>query len=158
MYTGAPDGRQHGGQSPGQDEVAQKDEPRTRGMVRRCRTISNRWSPARVRKTPSWPRSWANFRRLSLYSHRNASANLLLLGQANTFRALEGQDEAAQEDEPRTRRHGVGRRIRLGWLRVCIHSVPVLRRVCLKYCVLVFITFQISDDHTQSKTQSTSIK
>ena len=33
-----------------------------------------------VRKTPSWPRSWANFSRLLLYSHRNAWANLDLLG------------------------------------------------------------------------------
>jgi hypothetical protein len=28
-----------------------------------------------VRKTPSWPRSWANFSLLSLYSHWNAWAN-----------------------------------------------------------------------------------
>jgi hypothetical protein len=43
-----------------------------------------------VRKTPSWPRSWANFCLLSLYSaysHRNAWANLHLLGQPNTFLA-----------------------------------------------------------------------
>jgi Ca2+-binding EF-hand superfamily protein len=38
-----------------------------------------------VRKTPSWPRSWANFSLLQLYSHRNAWANLHLLGQPNTF-------------------------------------------------------------------------
>ena len=36
---------------------------------------------------PSWPRSWANFSPLSLYSHRNAWANLHLLGQPNTFLA-----------------------------------------------------------------------
>jgi hypothetical protein len=41
----------------------------------------------RVRKTPSWPRNWANFSFLSLYSHRNARANLHLLGQPNTFLA-----------------------------------------------------------------------
>jgi hypothetical protein len=40
-----------------------------------------------VRKTPSWPRSWANVSILSLYSHRNAWANLHLLGQPNTFLA-----------------------------------------------------------------------
>ena len=40
-----------------------------------------------VRKTPSWPRSWANFNPLSLYSHRNAWASLHLLGQTNTFLA-----------------------------------------------------------------------
>jgi hypothetical protein len=34
-----------------------------------------------VRKTPSWPRSWANFSLLHLYSHRNAWANLHLLHQ-----------------------------------------------------------------------------
>ena len=36
-----------------------------------------------VRKTPSWPRSWANFSPLSLYPHRNAWANVHLLGQPN---------------------------------------------------------------------------
>jgi hypothetical protein len=32
-------------------------------------------APARkqVRKTPSWPRSWANFSLLQLYSHRNTA-------------------------------------------------------------------------------------
>jgi hypothetical protein len=44
------------------------------------------WSD-KVRKTPSWPRSWANFSLLSLYSHRNAWANLHLSGQLNTFPA-----------------------------------------------------------------------
>jgi hypothetical protein len=39
----------------------------------------------KVRKTPSWARSWASFSLLSLYSHRNALANLHLLGQPNTF-------------------------------------------------------------------------
>jgi hypothetical protein len=40
-----------------------------------------------VRKTPSWPRSWANCSLLSLYSHWNAWANLDILGQPNTFLA-----------------------------------------------------------------------
>jgi hypothetical protein len=40
-----------------------------------------------VRKVPSWPRSWANFSLLPLYSHRNAWASLHLLGQPNTFLA-----------------------------------------------------------------------
>jgi hypothetical protein len=43
-----------------------------------------------VRKTPSWPRSWANFSLLSLYSHRNTWASLHLLGQPNTFLARSG--------------------------------------------------------------------
>jgi hypothetical protein len=34
-----------------------------------------RESAAQVRKTPSWPRSWANLSLLSLYSHWNARAN-----------------------------------------------------------------------------------
>jgi hypothetical protein len=34
----------------------------------------------KVRKTPSWPRSRANFSLLYLYSHINAWANLHLLG------------------------------------------------------------------------------
>ena len=33
-----------------------------------------------VRKTPSWPRSWANYSPVQLYSHRNAWANLHLFG------------------------------------------------------------------------------
>ena len=41
----------------------------------------------KVRKTPSWPRSWANFSILQLYSHRRGWANLHLLGQPNTFLA-----------------------------------------------------------------------
>ena len=38
-------------------------------------------------ETPSWPRSWANFSLLQLYSHRNAWANLQLLGQPDTLLA-----------------------------------------------------------------------
>ena len=41
----------------------------------------------KVKNTPSWPRSWANFSHLSLYSHRNAWANLHILGQPNNFLA-----------------------------------------------------------------------
>jgi hypothetical protein len=41
----------------------------------------------KVRKTPSWPRSWANCSLLSLHSQRTAWANLYLLGQPNTFLA-----------------------------------------------------------------------
>ena len=37
-----------------------------------------------VRKAPSWPRSWANFSLLQLYFHRNAWANLHLLGRPDT--------------------------------------------------------------------------
>ena len=40
-----------------------------------------------VRKTRSWPRSWANFSLLLLSAHRNARANLHLLGQPNIFLA-----------------------------------------------------------------------
>jgi hypothetical protein len=42
-----------------------------------------------VRKTPSWPRRWANSSRLQLYSRRNAWANLHLLGQLTTFLAIQ---------------------------------------------------------------------
>ena len=38
-----------------------------------------------VRKTPSWPRSWANFSLFLLYSLMTAWANLHLSGQPNTF-------------------------------------------------------------------------
>jgi hypothetical protein len=46
---------------------------------------------ARVRKTPSWPRSGANCSLLQLYSHRNERVGQLapsLLGRPNTFLAL----------------------------------------------------------------------
>jgi hypothetical protein len=42
---------------------------------------------SQVRKTPSWPRSWANFSVLWLYSHPNAWTNVHLLGQPNSFLA-----------------------------------------------------------------------
>ena len=49
---------------------------------------ANRASAAKVSQTPSGPRSWANFRLLYPYSHRNAWAGLhLLQGQPNTFLA-----------------------------------------------------------------------
>jgi alpha-N-acetylglucosaminidase len=41
----------------------------------------------KVRKTPSWPRSWANSSLLYQYSHRNAWANLHFLGQPDIFLA-----------------------------------------------------------------------
>jgi hypothetical protein len=53
-----------------------------------------------VRKTPSWPRSWATFSLLSLYSHWNAWANLRLLecmGQPNIFLARAGHARGAEE-------------------------------------------------------------
>ena len=54
---------------------------------------------AQVRKMPSWPRSWANFKLLQLYSHENAWASLHLLGQPNAINAQYdadcGDDQAA---------------------------------------------------------------
>ena len=45
----------------------------------------------KVRKTPSWPGSWANFSLLSLHSHRDSWANLHILSQPNTFLAEVGR-------------------------------------------------------------------
>ena len=56
-----------------------------------------------MRKTPSWPRSWANFSLLSLYSHRNAWANVHLLGQPNTFIACGPRPASPQHRRRRTR-------------------------------------------------------
>jgi hypothetical protein len=56
---------------------------------------------AQVRKSPSWPRSWANFSLLSLYPHRNAWSNLHLLGQPTTFLAAgDGVLPAAELADP----------------------------------------------------------
>jgi hypothetical protein len=51
-----------------------------------------------VRKTPSWPRSWANFSPLSLCSHRNGRANLHILGQPNTFLAAGAEAGGARAE------------------------------------------------------------
>jgi hypothetical protein len=61
--------------------------------TRRDRAEASHWfyldaqGKEQVRKTPSWPRSWANCSLLWLYSHRNAWANLHLLSQLNNFLA-----------------------------------------------------------------------
>ena len=48
------------------------------------------WHFQNVRKTPSWPRSWPNFSHLQLHFHRNALANLHILGKPNTPLAKAG--------------------------------------------------------------------
>jgi DnaJ family protein C protein 13 len=58
-------------------------------LKKRYRKAALKYHPDKVRKTPSWPRSWANFNLLQLYSHRNTWANLQLLGQPNTLHAQE---------------------------------------------------------------------
>ena len=50
---------------------------------------------AQVRKTPSWPRSWANSSHLQLCSHRNAWANFHILGQPDTSLARRGSTSPA---------------------------------------------------------------
>ena len=53
--------------------------------------------PPKVRKTPSWPRSWANFSHLQLHSHRNCAfwANLIAFSPKHVIEArLEIRAEA----------------------------------------------------------------
>jgi hypothetical protein len=64
----------------------------------------------KVRQTPSWPRSWANFSLLWLYSHRNPWANLYKSGQPNTLLA-QGHDELGGLRDGRVR----------ALLRLCAH-------------------------------------
>jgi hypothetical protein len=54
-------------------------------------------STSQVKNISSWPRSWANFSLFWLYSHRNAWANLHLLGQPNTFLAADTDASTAPE-------------------------------------------------------------
>ena len=68
--------------------------PMARPIVTNKHAIEISQSFAAVRKTPSWPRSWANFSLSSLYSHRNAWADLHRLGQPNTFLACRGRPHA----------------------------------------------------------------
>jgi hypothetical protein len=76
-----------------------REKPTERGIWSGAHEISGReggWQSSStsacgprggVRKTQSWPRSWVNFSLFWPYSHRNARANLHLLGQPNTFLA-----------------------------------------------------------------------
>ena len=72
--------------------ISQRDVPGvTRGIVplmhqRGVKAFSEGCN-AQVRKMPCRPRTWANFSLLQLFSHRNAWANLHLLGQPNSFLA-----------------------------------------------------------------------
>jgi hypothetical protein len=55
-----------------------------------CRSSTVLWGHpwwTQVRKPPSWPRSWANFSLLYMYSHWNARANVHRLGQSSTYLA-----------------------------------------------------------------------
>ena len=63
------------------------------GLETAVRAAAHDLFDRQVRKTPSWPRSWANFSLANfslsyLCSHRNAWANLHLLGQPNIFLAI----------------------------------------------------------------------
>jgi hypothetical protein len=61
------------------------------------------YSFSKVRKPPSWPRSWPNFSLRLLCSHRNVWANLYLLGQPNTFLAQgSGVATRSPTSSPRT--------------------------------------------------------
>ena len=76
-----------GGEEGAAAEEAQ-GAPDTQGAPRADLTLAPPHDRAVVRETPSWPRSWAKFSPLSLYSHRNARANCSYLsGQPNTFLA-----------------------------------------------------------------------
>jgi hypothetical protein len=57
------------------------------------------WSEAdrQVRKTPSWPRSWANFSPLWLYSHRNIWADLQSNGPISHLSRSQGYQETLRE-------------------------------------------------------------
>jgi hypothetical protein len=64
--------------------------PKRRLLARAdSRMLANPRDFPQVRTTPSWPRSWANFSLLWLYSDRNTWANLRLLGQPNSFLAIQ---------------------------------------------------------------------
>jgi hypothetical protein len=83
------------------DQVAKK-QPKAAGLgPARRPTSAGRASPgaARVRKPPSRPRCWPNFSLLQLCSHRNAWANLHLLGPPNTFLARAPRRAAGQQRE-----------------------------------------------------------
>jgi hypothetical protein len=69
----------------GVDPTLGNDNIVTRSTLRRFGEMG--LVTSQVRKAPSWSRSWANFNHLQLYSHRNAWANLHVLGQPNTFLA-----------------------------------------------------------------------
>jgi hypothetical protein len=66
--------------------------------------------PRRVRETPSWPRCWANFSLLWLDSHRNAWANLHLLGRPDALLAARpGGSVVVKDNNAAPRDCGEGR-------------------------------------------------
>ena len=67
--------------------------------------------PAKVRKTPGWPRNWANSSLLQLCSHRSLWTNLHLLGQPDTFLApAQGRRRQAHVRGPAAGAEGGARR------------------------------------------------
>jgi hypothetical protein len=72
----------------------------------------------RVRKTPSWPISWANFSFSWLYSHRNAWANLHILSQPNTLLAT-GRGRRRRRDRARGGRAVREKGLALSWPTQC---------------------------------------
>jgi hypothetical protein len=103
-----------------------------------CRTV---WR--RVRKPPSWPRSWTNFSLFLLHARRNARANLHFLGQPNSLLASgagglpaaepggEGDDRADAGGAGGTRGRGGARSKALGvssltWIDACPEGLAVL--------------------------------
>jgi hypothetical protein len=79
--------------TPGQRFI--KGEPKVAAIEKETRAETRKSNPllaellTQVRRTPSWPKSWANFSLLQLYSYLNVWANLRPLGQPDTFIAAD---------------------------------------------------------------------
>jgi hypothetical protein len=71
----------------------------------------------RVRKPPSRSRSWGNFSRLQLYSHRNAWANLSLSGRPDTVlaRSMCSSSRSRSRAWPSSTRCAATSQVTRGW-------------------------------------------
>jgi hypothetical protein len=72
------------------ERALSRPQARWRGAERGAERVQQSHTSARppagqVRTTPSWPRSWANFSILQLYSYWDAWANLHRLGRLDTI-------------------------------------------------------------------------
>jgi hypothetical protein len=77
------------------------------------RTVSGLTNRADVRKTPSWPRSWANFSLLYLYSHRNPDGPTCIFWANLIPSSLRNRAEADGKlclRDPELAKRGTGRR------------------------------------------------
>jgi hypothetical protein len=106
----------------------------------------------KVWEVPSWPRSWPNFSLSQLHSHRNAWANLHILGQPDTFLA----QGAGGAGPARLRLQAADIRREGGARSHCRFVLPSIRFIpdSLTYSVPLFLKRQCDNPTRRSRATS----